>query len=79
MTVWAAFWIYALQTPSVKVLTLPTWVCVAVGAVGLLVLLMGLTRREGRGTRPPQVLKQRGGDGSLNIQSGRDSNVYRRD
>lgn len=72
VTLWAGFWIYAMQSPSAAVNSWPTWTLAAVATLGVIILVVGARRTSD----PPNVtLSQHGGSNSLNVQSGRDAFV----
>jgi hypothetical protein len=75
-TVAAAYWIYTLQAPAAGGFwQVPGFASVAVGAVGFVMLVIGLFGGD-KATTPRQV--QRGGDNSTNIQAGGDIRIEQR-
>lgn len=69
-SLWAGYWIYTLQESSVDINSWPTWLLAVVAFGGLVILIAGVRKRSDPET---SVMKQRGGHGSFNVQSGRDS------
>jgi hypothetical protein len=74
VTLFAGFWIYSLTTAGIQLWSWPTWAALAGAVVGSAMLVHGMTSDGATGG---VRMKQTGGRNSTNIQSGRDSIVYR--
>lgn len=80
VAVWAGYWIYTLANPSTSIWSWPTWVSIAVTVVGATMMARGMLldrQAQPAASRSRPTMKQTGGRNSTNIQSGRDSIVYR--
>jgi hypothetical protein len=68
----AAYWIYGLsQKPRISFWSLSGYASVACLALGLVILVVALFIRD----NDAGAMSQRGGDRSINIQSGRDTSI----